>query len=140
MNNEEYIIILLEAQNSLLSEILGVLSTGINVKRKGNDEKYAASSPLTQDDYDSLDEEIDLDWWYSSFGEEPHPAKYMNRSGNPFSKQEMDYMFRRLMDIASVKPEVNNGTHVFSYVGKIYSKADKNTFNCFQCLPVSSVT
>lgn len=133
--NNDYIVSLLEAQNSLLTEILEVLSTGIHVKREGNDRKYAAATPLSQQDYDSLDEEIDLDWWYSSFGEEPHPAKYMNRSGSPFSKQEMDYMFRRLMDIASVRPPVNDGTHTFIYAGKIYSKIDKNTFNCFQCVP-----
>jgi hypothetical protein len=135
--NEEYIASLLEAQNVLLSNILEVLSSGIHVKREGSN-KYPAHTPLSQDDMDSLDEEIDLDWWYNTYQTEPHPAKYMNRSGTPLSKQEMDYMFRRLLDISSVKPEVEG--HEFQMIGKRYCKTEKNTFNCFAFVPSSSVT
>lgn len=134
--NESYIESLLETQNTLLSEILAVLSEGIHVKRENNNAKYAASSPLTQEDFDSLDEEIDLDWWFTKYGEEPLPAKYMNMSGSPLSKPEKDYMFRRLLDIASVTPEVNGGTHTFQSVGKKYCKTEKNTFSCFACVQV----
>lgn len=122
--------------NDLLRNLIETLEQGVHMKRGNNNDKYAATTPLTQDDYDGLDQEIDLDWWFSSFGEEFHPAKDMNRTGAPYSKQEKDYLFRRLLEISSLKPEVNGGTHTFQSVGKKYSKEEKNTFNCFACIPV----
>lgn len=136
MRENEKLERLLEENNNLLRLLLDTISEGIHVKRQGNDAKYATSTPLNQDDFDSLDEEIDLDWWYEQYREKMLPAKSMNRSGNPFEKREMDHMFRRLLEISSVKPEVNEGSHIFTYVGKKYSKTEKNTFNCFQCVPV----
>lgn len=135
MDKQDYIITLLETTNALLSELIEKIDSGIHIKRSGNNDKYASSSPLSQDDFDALDEEIDLEWWFISFGEENRPARYMNQSGSPLSKQESDYMFRRLLDISSVEPKVNGGTHVFKYIGKKYSPIDKNTFNCFACVP-----
>lgn len=132
---EEKIVDLLQEQNNLLVAILEELQEGLHLKREGNDKKYAFRTPLGQDDFDGLDDEIDLDWWFTSFGEEERPAKYMNQTGEQYSKQEKDYLFRRLTEIASVKPEVNGGTHVFTYVGKKYSKAEKNAVNCFACVP-----
>lgn len=134
MIEDTKILSLLEEQNDLLRMILQELQEGIHLKREGNDKKYAYRTPLTQEDYDSLDEEIDLDWWLSQYGEAELPAKYMNQSGNPYSKQEKDFLFRRLLEIASTKPEIN-GTHIFTYVGKKYSKAEKNAVNCFACIP-----
>lgn len=136
MIEDTKIVFLLEQQNELLRAVLEELQEGLHLKREGNDKKYSYRTPLSQDDYDNLDEEIDLDWWFTSFGDAELPAKYMNQTGVDYSKQEKDYLFRRLLEIASVKPEVNDGTHVFTYVGKKYSKAEKNAVNCFSCVPV----
>lgn len=127
---------LLQEQNDLLRAILEELQEGLHIKRESNGKKYAYRTPLTQDDYNSLDEEIDLEWWFQTFKETPLPAKYMNQSGIEYSKQEKDYMYRRLLDISSVTPAVNNGTHVFRYLGKIWCKEEKNALNCFACVPV----
>lgn len=129
---------LLKQQNELLIQILGELQSGLHLKREGNDKKYATRSPLSQDDMDALDEEIDLDFWFEAYGEESLPASYMNQSGEKFSKQEMDYLYRRLLDITSVNPTNEQGTHVFRSVGKIWCKREKNARNCFAFIPVKS--
>lgn len=119
----------------LLGDILSVLKyEGITVKREYS--KVTYSTPLSQDDYDALDEEIDLDWWFAKYGEDVLPAGYMNQSGIEYSKKELDYLHKRLKEISSVSPEINEGTHLFKSVGKKYCKAEKNTLNCFQCVPI----
>lgn len=128
--------LLLQQQNELLLAILGELQSGLHLKRGGNDKKYASRTPMCQDDMDALDEEIDLDWWFEAYGEESLPASYMNQSGEKFSKQEMDYLYRRLLDITSVNPTNEQGTHVFTSVGKIWCKREKNARNCFAFKPL----
>ncbi len=133
---------ILETQRETLevqAEILKHLrDDGIVVRKEYTWNKY--SEPMTQEEKDDLDQDIDLDWWFASFGEESRPAKYMDRQGLGYSKREADYMHKRLAEIASVKPEVNGGTHTFQNVGKKYCKAEKNTLNCFACVPVVGVT
>jgi len=123
------LISLVRQQNDLLEELV---DTTKNRARKGQ----AQNSQLTQDDYDALDEEIDLDWWFQTYGEESLPARFMNRQGLPYSGDESRYMFKRLCEIAYVGESVNNGTHLFKYLGKVYCKREKNTLNCFACVPV----
>lgn len=135
MNNEEKIISLLEANNGLLAEVLTALQDGIKMKRDQK-AKYPASTPLSDEDYDALNEEVDIEWWYETHGEEILPAKYMNRQGLPYAKQELDYLFRRLVDIAQGDALVNGGTHQFIFLGKKYCPREKNTLNVFQCVPV----
>lgn len=128
----------IRSTNDLLRNLIESLDQGVHIKRENNNDKYTASTPLTQENYDELDQEIDLDWWFEVYGEDYRPAKDMNKSGEPYSKQEKDYLFRRLSEIASLKPEINGGTHTFQSVGKRYSKVEKNTFNCFACVPTRS--
>lgn len=137
-NPTEKIEQLLQEQNDILRVILEELQSGLHLKRGGNDKKYATRTPLSQDDMDGLDEEIDLDFWFEAYKEESLPASYMNKSGVKFSKQEMDYLYRRLLDISSVNPTNEQGTHVFSSVGKIWCKREKNARNCFAFVPVKS--
>lgn len=108
----------------------GIVTT---VKREYSKNIY--SEPMSQDEKDSLDEEIDLDWWFFTYAEAPHPAKYMDRQNlGEYTKRELDYLHKRLAEIAECTPEVNEGTHVFMNVGKKYCKAEKNTLNCFACV------
>lgn len=134
MNNEDRLIAVLDSIMEFQSEILTVLrDEGIKIKKEYSKNTYSA--PLTQEDFDDLDEEIDLEWWFEIYGEESQPAKRMNKSGHPFSKKEKDYLHRRLVEIASCIPEVNNGTHTFKFLGKKYCPTDHNTLNCFACVP-----
>lgn len=134
MSNEDRLQSTLDAILEVQLEILDVLRGGLSIKREYSKNTY--SSPLTQEDLDTIDEEIDLEWWYQAYGEDYHPAKHMSRSGLPYSKKELDYLHKRLVEIASCTPEVNGGTHTFRAVGKKYCKSERNTFNCFACVPV----
>lgn len=127
---------LLESILEVQAEILTTLrEEGISIRREYS--KNRSVPAMSQEEMDMLDEEIDLEWWFTSFGEEPHPAKHMDRQKLGYdSKRELDYIHKRLAEIAATKPEVNNGTHVFVNVGKKYCKTEKNTFNCFACVPV----
>lgn len=132
--------LLLQRQNDLLASILEELQQGLYVKREGNDKKYAARTPLGEDDMDALNQEIDFDAWWETFGESPRPAHYMNFSGaGGMSKQEKDYMFRRLHEIAtlSTPPRNEQGTHEFVYVGKVWCNEEKQPRNCFKFKPIS---
>lgn len=130
---------LLESILEVQVDILNILrDQGITIKRTYSKNRYA--DPITQEERDDLDEEIDLDWWYTTYGDAQLPAKYMDRQKVGFSKRELDYMHKRLSEIASIKPEVNGGTHTFQNVGKKYCKAEKNTLNCFACVPVGNGT
>lgn len=130
---------LLESILEVQVDILNTLrDQGITIKREYSKNTY--SEPMSQEERDDLDEEIDLEWWYTTYGDAQLPAKYMDRQKVGFSKRELDYMHKRLSEIASLNPTVNGGTHVFKSIGKKYCKADKNTLRCFACVPVSSVT
>jgi hypothetical protein len=132
--SEDKIVALLEATVELQGEILKVLrEEGIAVRREYMKNRYV--EPMSQEEKDDLDEDIDLEWWYASYNEGYYPAKYMDRQKIGYSKREVDYMHKRLSEIASMHPEVNGGTHIFHFVGKKYCKAEKNTFNCFACTP-----
>lgn len=126
---------LIQQQNDLLLAILEELQSGLHVKREGNDKKYAPRSPLCEDDMNELNEEIDFDAWFSAYGEEALPAHYMNfTSGIEYSKQEKDYLYRRLVEIAGMptKPTNDQGTHEFTSVGKVWCGREKQARNCFQ--------
>lgn len=128
---------LLESILEVQVDILNILrDQGITIKREYSKNTY--SDPMTQEERDDLDEEIDLEWWYTTYGDAQLPAKYMDRQKVGFSKRELDYMHKRLSEIAKLSPEVNGGTHIFKDVGKKYCKADRNTFNCFACVLVGS--
>lgn len=124
---------LLEGILEVQIEIMKSLQEGILVRREYSKNTYA--EPMTQEEKDDLDQEIDLDWWYENYGDAQLPAKYMDRQKVGFSKREIDYLHKRLVEIASYRPEVNGGTHIFMSVGKKYCKAEKNTLNCFACFP-----
>lgn len=125
---------LLESILEVQVDILNILrDQGITIKREYSKNTY--SDPMTQEEKDDLDEEIDLDWWYTTYGDAQLPARYMDRQKVGFSKRELDYMHKRLSEIAATKPEVNGGTHIFKDLGRTYCKADKNTLRCFACVP-----
>lgn len=124
---------LLEGILEVQIEIMKSLQEGILVRREYSKNTYA--EPMTQEEKDDLDQEIDLDWWFTTYGEDFHPTKDMDRQKVGFSKRELDYLHKRLVEIASYRPEVNGGTHIFTSVGKKYCKAEKNTLNCFACFP-----
>lgn len=133
---------LLEEQNDLLREILDRLNGGLTIKREYSKNIYA--EPMTQEEKDEIDEEIDLDWWFTTYGEDVLPAKYMNRQKEAldeigqdyYSKRELDYLHKRLAEIAKYLPPNEAKTHVFTAVGKKYCKAEKNSLNCFAFIPV----
>lgn len=134
---------LLESILEVQAEILNTLQhNGIAIRREYS--KNVHSEPFSQEDKDDLDTEIDLDWWYNKYGEGCLPARYMacsNATGSLegyYKKRDLDYLHKRLSEIASVMPTVNGGTHVFQAVGKKYCKAERNTLNCFACVPVTS--
>lgn len=127
---------LLESILEVQIEIMRSLQDGILVRREYSKNTYA--EPMSQEEKDDLDQEIDLDWWYENYKEEFRPAKYMDRQKVGYSKRELDYLHKRLVEIAACKPEIN-GTHVFTSVGKKYCKAEKNTLNCFACVPKEQV-
>lgn len=135
MIEDTKILMTLEAILEVQSEILKILrDDGIAIRREYTKNRY--SEPMTDEERDILDEDIDLDWWFLTYGTGFRPAKYMDRQGLGYSKRELDYMHRRLAEIASIKPEVNGGTHTFQNVGKKYCNAEKNTLNCFACVPI----
>ncbi len=130
----------LQKTNALLMQILEVIEQG-NQKagaiptiptsgRKG----YQAH--LGEDEKLALEDEIDLDWWFLSYGEEMLPAKYMHAFSatgqdvdSLYTKDEADYIFHRMKDFLG---ETNKqGTHVFKYFGKVWCKREKNSRNCF---------
>lgn len=127
---EELLEEILATQNAILTLLR---EDGISVKREYT--KNAYSQPMSQDEKDALDEDIDLEWWFFMYGDLPRPAKYMDRQNLGYNKREVDYMHKRLAEIASTKPEVNGGTHTFQNVGKKYCAPEKNTLNCFACVP-----
>lgn len=140
---ESLLEILIEGQAEMLQLLR---EQGITVKREYSKNIY--SEPMSQEEKNDLDEEIDLDWWFLTYGEEFYPAKYMDRQKLGYTKRELDYMHKRLAEIADCKPEVNcavdpetgksipgTGTHIFVNVGKKYCKAEKNSLNCFACVP-----
>jgi len=92
--------------------------------------------PLSADDMNSIEDDINIDWWFHTYGEDPHPAKYMDRQGLGYNEAELSYLSASLKDRAQNGEKVSQGTHVFQYVGKKYCKAEKNTVSCFACLPV----
>ncbi len=135
MIEDTKILLVLESLLEVQTEILQLLrEDGIAVRREYSKNRYAP--PMSDEERDIIDEDIDLDWWFSTYGEDFRPAKYMDRQGLGYSKRELDYMHKRLAEIASMKPEINGGTHTFQNVGKKYCKAEKNTLNCFACVPV----
>lgn len=135
MIDETKIVALLEAQNELLREVLDQLQGGLTVKREYTKNRHAPA--MSEDEKDSLNEEIDLDWWFTHYGEDVLPAKYMDRQKLGFAKREVDYMHKRLAEIAEYKPLNEAGTHIFTSVGKKYCKTEKNTLNCFAFIPIT---
>lgn len=123
---------LLEEQNVLLLRILEQLELGsYGTKRTGT-----TRDPLTDEEKQSLEYEVDLEWWFMSYGEEALPAKYMCSTAgtpmpntNPYTKDESTYLFHRLMDF--VEEENEAGTHVFKYINKVWCKRESNSRNCF---------
>lgn len=101
------------------------------------------SSNLTQDQKDSIEEEIDLNWWFMNYGEEPLPAKYMSITmgipapgENHYSKDEGEYLYNRLQDYLLEPNEAD--THIFQYLGKVWCPREKNARNCFGFVPKKS--
>lgn len=125
----------------LIGEVRRLIDTTERVvpasRRKAEQRSAADRSPLSQDDFDSLDSEIDFEWWFETYGEDPLPTKFMNQKGLPYSREELVYLFRRMNELSQYSSLiVNDGTHQFKFVGKVYCKAEKNTVNCFACVPV----
>lgn len=136
MNTEEK---LLEEINEGIKETNTLLHTLLEAIEQGG--KRSSPTPrkkaLSQQEQDDIEDSMmSLDEWYQSFGEDPYPAKYINVSGEPFTKQEADWVYNRLVEIADMKPKVNNGTHTFKHLPKTYCKAIGNTVNCFACVPI----
>lgn len=139
MRENEQIEELLKTQIILLSEIVELLTNGTKIRVNPPGRKGFSS--LSQEARDSVDEEIDLELWHSVYGEECLPAKYMNKTAiesgeeieDSYSKEEAEYLFNRLQDY--LKEEVNGGSHIFEYVGKVWCKREKNSRNCFACVP-----
>jgi hypothetical protein len=137
---------LLEEQNVLLLRILEHLELGSAPKRSvGIDNPGKSRDSLTEEEKQSVEYEIDLEWWFMSYGEDPLPAKYMCSSmgtpvpnSNPYSKDEGTYLFNRLTDF--VEEENEAGTHVFKYLGKVWCKRESNARNCFAFVPVKEET
>lgn len=128
---------LLEEQNVLLIRILEQLEQGSITKRSGTGKRDI----LSEEDKQSLEYEVDLEWWFMSYGEESLPAKYMCSSmgapapnTNPYRPDESTYIFNRLMDF--VEEENEAGTHVFKYLGKVWCKRESNARNCFAFVPI----
>lgn len=111
-----------------------LIEQGTSVKRVS---PTSRKKPLSQQDQDDIEDSMmSLDDWYQAYGEDPYPAKYINITGEPFNKQEADWVYSRLVEITNMKPEINGGTHTFKHMPKTYCKAIGNTVNCFACVPV----
>lgn len=139
--NESRLESILLMQCELLEKLVEAVEQTIPASRRKTETTATGKAALTQDDYDALDKEIDFEWWFQQYGEKPLPARYMNQQGLPYSREESVYLFRRMCEIVRYPPPtVNNGSHVFKYVGKVYCKAEKNTVNCFMCVPINDST
>lgn len=143
MIEETNILLELQKTNALLVQLIETIEQGNLGKRTGTVGAggKGKSSNLSDDEKQSLEYEIDLEWWFVNYGEEPLPAKYMCSSmgaptpnTNPYSKDENEYLFNRLMDF--VEEENEAGTHVFRYMNKIWCKRESNARNCFAFVPV----
>lgn len=134
---------LLEQQNLLLLQILEAIEKGTLRTGKAVGGGKGSKNNLTQQQKDDLEYEIDLNYWFINYGEESLPAKYMCSSvgipspnTNPYSKDEGEYIFNRLMDYEDEQNE--QGTHKFKYLGKVWSKRESNSRNCFAFIPIKS--
>lgn len=135
---ETTVISLIQEQNELIRGLVTLLNEGTG---KAAPAPRTAKIRLSEEEMLSLDEEINLDWWFHTYGEEPLPAKYMCVSlGTPapgenhYRKEEGDYIFSRLKDF--LEEENSEGTHVFKYLDKVWCPREKQARNCFGFVPV----
>ena len=120
---------------------------------QGNQKKVASPSVgggrgyrdnLGQDEKDALEDEIDLDWWFTNYGEEALPAKYMHAFSatggdinSLYTKDEGDYIFSRMKDYVGEKNL--EGTHIFTYHNKVWCKREKNARNCYGFIKATGI-
>lgn len=138
---------LLEETNGLLRNLIEVMEQGVTPIRAGTSVGGGRgySSNLGNDEKLALDDEVDIDWWFLSYGDEALPAKYMHAFSatggdvnSLYTKDEGDYIFSRMKDYLG---ETNQqGTHVFTYLGKVWCKREKNARNCFGFVKKIGVT
>jgi hypothetical protein len=123
-----------------LDKIIDLLEELVSLQQRGNSkakvkpvDTIELATPLTQEDYEALDSEIDPEWWFHKYGEEEHPAKMMNKAGFEFSKDELAYVTKSMKQLDGY--EVNGGTHVFKFIGRQYYKPIRGTTNLYACVP-----
>lgn len=134
---------LLEQQNALLMQLIETIEQhgSIGKQQRGPGWGKGFKEHLTQEERDALNDEVDIDWWFSNYGEEALPAKYMHAFSatggdvdSLYEKEEGDYIFSRMKDYVDETNE--QGTHVFTYLGKKWCKREGNARNCFAFMPV----
>lgn len=123
----------IDVQNSLLEDILEQLREGSPGRGapSGGGRKKVDLKILEE-----IEDDIDIEWWFQTYGEEPLPAKYMTAvgSGISFTKPELDCLFARLQEFKDEPLE--NKTHIWKYLGKVWCPREKNARNCFACVPI----
>lgn len=107
-------------------------------------------------DMESIEEMIDLDWWFLTYGVEEHPAKFINKQyyalvnwdesvlGVPdkglielsqLTKNESRLLNEKLKELDGTL--INGGTHIWTFTGKKHFLRE-GTHNHFACVPIDN--